>query len=260
MSDYSQIRFEIRERIATITLNRPDALNALTLDLMAELKHAVEQVNQDSQARALILTGAGRGFCSGQDLKNRLPEGADLVGTLMEAYYPAVEALRQCRVPTLAAVNGVAAGAGFSLALACDFIIAAQSARFIQAFSRIGLVPDLGSTYALPRAIGRSRALRVMMTGEPISASTAQDWGLTVQTVEGEQLLDTARQWLQPLVNGPTQALRKTRELVNASEENSFEAQCRLELELQQMLRVQHDAKEGGAAFLEKRKPVFKDL
>ncbi|NLC36209.1 MAG: crotonase [Alcaligenaceae bacterium] len=259
MSEYTQIHFEIRDTIATITLNRPDALNALTFDLMAELRRAVETVNQDTRARALILTGAGRGFCSGQDLKNRLPDGADLVGTLMEAYYPGIEALRQCRVPTLAAVNGVAAGAGFSLALACDFIIAAQSARFIQAFSRIGLVPDLGATYTLPRAIGRSRALRLMMTGEPLSAATAEAWGLTAQTVEDAQLLDAARHWLQPLVNGPTQALRKTRELVNASEENSFEAQCRLELEFQQMLRAQHDAKEGGAAFLEKRKPVFKD-
>lgn len=258
MHDYTHIRYEVDHAVATITLSRPEALNAINLELMAELLHAVHRVDADTDVRALILTGAGRGFCSGQDLKQRLPQDADIVTALMEAYYPAIAALRQCRVPVTAAVNGLAAGAGFSIALACDFIIAAESARFILAFSRIGLVPDLGASYVLPRAIGRARALQVMMTGDSISAANAENWGLAIKSVPDDQLLESAGEWAQRLAQGPTVALRKMRDLVDAAEHNSFEAHFRQELQTQAVLRVGHDAREGVAAFLEKRPAVFK--
>lgn len=256
----SNVGYAVQDAVATITLQRPQALNALTIDLMAELRQAVARANDDAAVRAVVLTGEGRGFCAGQDLKNRLPDGVDVVDALMDAYHPAVAALRSCRVPVTAAVNGVAAGAGFSLALACDFIVAAASARFICSFSRIALVPDLGATYMLPRAIGRARALRVMMTGEPITGPVAEDWGLAVACVPDAELMAWSQNWARQLAASPTRALRETRVLVDAAEDNSFDVQFRNELLVQRELRDAPDSREGVQAFLQKRPAVFRDL
>jgi 2-(1,2-epoxy-1,2-dihydrophenyl)acetyl-CoA isomerase len=259
MTPYTQIRYEVHDAVATVTLQRPHALNALTLALMAELLDAVQRVDADNGVRALVLTGEGRGFCSGQDLKDRLPEGTDLEQALMAAYHPPIAALRGCRVPVTAAVNGVAAGAGFSLALACDFIVAAESARFISAFSRIALVPDLGATHALPRAIGYRRALRMMMTGEAISGATAQDWGLATACVPDAELMAFSQGWAQRMAGSPTRALRETRTLLEAADRQDFDTQFRDELRIQSVLRDCPDAREGVQAFLEKRPAVFRD-
>lgn len=258
MANFECILWDVSEGVATLTLNRPDTLNALTFNLMRELGQALDIVEGDPSIRALILTGAGRGFCSGQDLRDRAPADADLESLLMSAYYPPLAGLRNCRVPVIAAVNGVAAGAGCSLALACDVIIASRSAKFIQIFSRIGLVPDLGATYLLPRAIGRGRALRAMMTHEPIAAQTAVEWGLISECVDDAELPAAARKLASQLAQGPTRALTQTRALVDAAAHHDFESQFRLELRTQQQIRGTHDASEGVAAFIEKRPAQFR--
>jgi 2-(1,2-epoxy-1,2-dihydrophenyl)acetyl-CoA isomerase len=226
---------------------------------MADLLAAVRRAEANSQVRALVLTGAGRGFCSGQDLSDRLPAGTDIEQVLMATYYPTIAGLRGCRLPVVMAVNGVAAGAGFSLAMAGDFLIASSSARFIQAFSRIGLVPDLGSTYLLPRAVGRARALRLMMTGEPLSGAVAYDWGLAIECVQPSHLLQRSIEFAEQLGKGPLEALRETRRLVEAGEHTEFDKQFRTELAVQSRMRCTPDALEGVQAFLAKREPMFTD-
>lgn len=251
------VLYERHGAVAILTLNRPSTLNALTHALMASLLTAIERAAEDLQVRAILLTGAGAGFCSGQDLRDRLPEGTDVEQALMSAYYPTIAALRASPVPVVVAVNGVAAGAGFSLAMAGDFVIASREARFIQAFRRIGLVPDLGATYLLPRAIGRSRALKLMMTGEPLSAAQAYEWGLAIECVEPDLLRQRALEFASKLADGPTEALIATRHLVDSAENNSFEAQFREELAVQNRMRASADAAEGVRAFLEKRPATF---
>ena len=257
MPTFKTLLWEVQDGVATLTLNRPETLNALTFELMDELGQALQEVQSQPAIRALILTGAGRGFCSGQDLRDRAPADADIEALLMSAYYPPMAALRTCRVPVIAAVNGVAAGAGCSLAMACDVIVAGRSAKFIQIFSRIGLVPDLGATYLLPKAIGRARALRAMMTHEPISADTAYQWGLISECVDDTLLAATTRKLAAQLAQGPTQALVQTRALVDASAHQDFESQFRMELRVQQQIRQTRDAREGVAAFVEKRSAKF---
>jgi 2-(1,2-epoxy-1,2-dihydrophenyl)acetyl-CoA isomerase len=194
MHDFENILFEVTGGIAALTLNRPQTLNALTFEMMGEVGTAMAEVENNGDINALVITGAGRGFCSGQDLRNRPPQGTDVVGALMEIYFPAMNAIRECRVPVVTAVNGTAAGAGCSLALTGDMTIAAKSARFIQVFSRIGLAPDLGSTYLLPRLIGRARALQMMMSNDPVSAETALAWGMIGECVADGELMARARQ------------------------------------------------------------------
>ena len=175
--------------VGVLTLNEPASLNAMTPDLLGDLAAAIGEMTDDPDIRALVLTAEGRGFCSGQNLKAFDSLGSDIVGSVMRHYFPALRALRECRVPVVVAVNGVAAGGGFSLAMSGDIIVAARSASFIQVFSRIGLVPDLGSTWLLPRLIGRQRALDLMLLNEPLSAERAKEWGLVRQVVDD----DTAR-------------------------------------------------------------------
>lgn len=258
MTSFSHILFESDDGVATLTLNRPEALNSLTLDMMTEVSQALAQVESDRSIRALILTGAGRGFCAGQDLRMRLPDGADMVETLMGCYYEAFAAIRACRVPVIMAINGVAAGAGFSLALAGDLPIAARSASFIQVFSRIGLAPDLGSTWLLPRIIGRARALRLMMTGEALSAQQALDWGLLIDLVDDAQLMPSALTLARRLAGGPTLAFLETRRLVDQADGNDFGRQCRLELQANAWLRETADSREAVAAFIDKRAARFR--
>ncbi len=257
MGEFKNIIFEVDDKVATLTLNRPQALNAMTFDLMYEIQDALNIIEKEKNIRALILTGAGRGFCAGQDLRNRPPDGSDIVELYTGCYFDAINGIRNCRVPVITAVNGTAAGGGFSLALAGDILLAAKSAKFIQVFSRIGLIPDLGSTYLLPQAIGRARALKMMMTNEPVTADQAMEWDLVSDVYEDDQLMDEARTLAARPADGPTYALEMTRKVVDESLHNDFKTQFRRELEVNAELREKLDSKEGVAAFLEKRPAVF---
>lgn len=193
-SHFEQIRFEVKAPLATLTLDRPEALNALTFQMMAEIHQALEEIECNHDIRALIVTGAGRAFCAGQDLKNRPPMGSDIVTALVEGYLPAMNGIRECRVPVVTAVNGVAAGGGCAMALLGDVTIAAESASFIQVFSRIGLAPDLGSTWLLPRLIGRNRALQMMLSNKPVPAEQALQWGMVNACVPDSALMTAAQE------------------------------------------------------------------
>ncbi|MGZ3412192.1 MAG: enoyl-CoA hydratase-related protein [Xanthobacteraceae bacterium] len=243
--------------VGLLTLNEPASLNAMTPELLGGLATAIGEMTSDPRVRALVLTGEGRGFCSGQNLKASESLGTDIVAGVMHHYWPAFRALRECRVPVVVAVNGVAAGGGFSLAMSGDIIIAARSASFIQVFSRIGLVPDLGSTWLLPRLIGRQRALELMFLNEPISAERAREWGLVRQVVDDDLLLDEAMKLAHHLAEGPTRALVATRQLLEESEHASYSAQFRREIEVQADIRQGEDALEGRKVFVEKRLARF---
>ena len=243
--------------VGVLTLNEPASLNAMTPDLLGGLASAISEMTDDSSVRALVLTGEGRGFCSGQNLKASEALGDDIVAGVMKFYWPAFRALRECRVPVVVAVNGVAAGGGFSLAMAGDIIVAARSASFIQVFSRIGLVPDLGSSWLLPRLIGRQRALELMLLNEPLSAERAEQWGLVRKVVDDVHLLDEATQLAQRLAAGPTRALVATRALLEESELATYAAQFQREIEVQSEIRRSADALEGRNAFVEKRAARF---
>jgi 2-(1,2-epoxy-1,2-dihydrophenyl)acetyl-CoA isomerase len=243
--------------VGLLTLNDPASLNAMTPELLGGLAAAIGEMTSDPTLRALVLTGEGRGFCSGQNLKASESLGNDIVAGVMRHYWPAFRALRECRVPVVVAVNGVAAGGGFSLAMAGDIIVAARSAKFIQVFSRIGLVPDLGSTWLLPRLIGRQRALELMLLNEPLSAERALEWGLVRQVVDDDSLRDEAMKLAHRLAEGPTRALVATRQLLEESEHASYSAQFRREIEVQAEVRQSEDALEGRNAFVEKRAARF---
>jgi len=243
--------------VGVLTLSEPASLNAMTPDLLGALATAIVEITDDTHVRALVLTGEGRGFCSGQNLKASEALGADIVAGVMRHYWPAFRAMRECRVPIVVAVNGVAAGGGFSLAMAGDIIVAARSASFIQVFSRIGLVPDLGSSWLLPRLVGRQRALELMLLNEPLSPERALEWGLVRQVVDDDRLLDEAIKLAQRLALGPTRALVATRALLEESEHASYAAQFRREIEVQADIRTSADALEGRNAFVEKRAVRF---
>ncbi|MCA6100379.1 MULTISPECIES: enoyl-CoA hydratase-related protein [Bradyrhizobium] len=244
-------------KVGILTLNDPASLNAMTPELLGDLARAVGEMSLDPDIRALVLTGEGRGFCSGQNLKAFQSLGDNIYTGVMRHYWPAMQALRECRMPVVVAVNGVAAGGGFSLAMSGDIILAARSASFIQVFSRIGLVPDLGSTWLLPRLIGRQRALDLMLLNEPLPAERAKEWGLVRDVVDDAKLLDEAKALAGRLADGPTRALVATRQLLEESEHASYADQFRREIELQQVIRESADAKEGRQAFVEKRKAQF---
>jgi 2-(1,2-epoxy-1,2-dihydrophenyl)acetyl-CoA isomerase len=243
--------------VGLLTLDEPETLNAMTPDLLGALATAIHETTADSALRALVLTGAGRGFCSGQNLKAFNSLGDDVAAGVMRHYWPAFQALRECRVPVVVAVNGVAAGGGFSLAMAGDVIVAARSASFIQVFSRIALVPDLGSTWFLPRLVGRQRALELMLLNEPLSAAQAKDWGLVREVFDDSVLLDGAMKLAQRLAAGPTRTLVATRRLIDESEHATYAAQFKREIEVQSDVRNSADALEGRKAFLEKRRARF---
>ena len=243
--------------VGLLTLDEPDSLNAMTPDLLNALRTAVEATSCSPGIRALVLTGAGRGFCSGQNLKAFQSLGSDLVAGVMTHYFPAITALRTCAVPVVVAVNGVAAGGGCSLAMAGDMIVAARSATFIQVFSRIGLVPDLGSTWLLPRLVGRQRALEPMLLNEPIPAARAAAWGLVREVFDDAKLKEGAMALAARLADGPTRALVATRRLMEESEQATFADQFRREIEVQAQIRESHDALEGRKAFVEKRPARF---
>ena len=261
MADYQNILFARDSGIARITLNRPDRLNSFTDAMHAELRDALAHVKGDGSLRALLLTGAGRGFCAGQDLSEReVPPGmepVDIGATIERNYKPLVLTLQTLPMPVVCAVNGVAAGAGANVALACDIIVAAKSASFIQAFCKIGLLPDAGGTYFLPRLVGTGRAIGLALTGDKLTAEQAAQWGLIWKCVEDSELSATVEALLQQFAAAPTRALAATKEALHASAGNTLKAQLDVERDLQQMLGRSADFQEGVAAFRAKRPPRF---
>jgi 2-(1,2-epoxy-1,2-dihydrophenyl)acetyl-CoA isomerase len=258
---FAAILFATDSAVATLTLNRPDRLNAFTPEMHEEIAAALTQVEGDAAIRALLITGAGRGFCAGQDLNLRRDGGASGdfdAGAALERYYnPLVRRLKALKKPVIAAVNGPAAGAGANLALACDIVIAARSATFLQAFCRIGLVPDSGGTWFLPRLAGSARAMGMMMLGEPLSAEKAAEWGLIWKTVDDDKLMPEARALAERLAQGPTVGLGLIKDALNHSLENGLDAQLDRERDLQRVAAKSADFREGVAAFLEKRPARF---
>jgi 2-(1,2-epoxy-1,2-dihydrophenyl)acetyl-CoA isomerase len=257
---FATILFALENGVATLTLNRPDRLNSFTQEMHEEVAAALGEVEGDSAIRALLVTGAGRGFCAGQDLNLReAAAGGEFdAGAAIDRYYnPLVRRLRALPKPVIAAVNGPAAGAGANLALACDIVIAARSASFLQAFCRIGLVPDTGGTWFLPRLAGSARALGMMLLGEPLPASTAAEWGLIWKVVEDAALMGEAKALAQKLAHGPTAGLGLIKEALNRSLESTLDAQLDTERDLQRIAGASADFREGVAAFLEKRPARF---
>ena len=258
---YEHILFSNEGGAARITLNRPDRLNSFNDAMHAEVRDALARVRAEPSSRVLLLTGAGRGFCAGQDLGDRSvapgAEPVDLGASIERNYKPLILALRSLPLPVVCAVNGVAAGAGANIALACDIVIAAKSASFIQAFSKIGLIPDSGGTYFLPRLVGTARALGLSLLGDKVSAEQAAQWGLIWQCVEDADLRATFDKLLAGLATAPTAGLAAAKRAIYASAGNTLEAQLDLERDVQRTLGFGPDYKEGVTAFAEKRPPRF---
>ena len=256
---YQTIQFNVADGVAHLTLSRPDKLNAFTPEMHGEIRDALGRIAAPgSGARVLLLSGAGRGFCAGQDLNQR--RGAEIpdLGHTVETYFnPLIRTLRGLEVPVIAAVNGVAAGAGMGLALACDIVIAARSATFIQAFARIGLVPDSGASFFLPRLAGVARAMGLTMLGEKISAEQAAAWGIIWKVVDDDKLTVEADALARQLARGPTKAYALIKQLLNQSLDNSLDRQLDLERDLQSNAGKSEDYREGVAAFFAKRPPNF---
>jgi 2-(1,2-epoxy-1,2-dihydrophenyl)acetyl-CoA isomerase len=259
--NYENILFQISEGIAELTLNRPDKLNSFTQAMHDELRHALHEVQRDKSVRVLVLTGAGRGFCAGQDLSERAVEpGArpvDLGDSVERNYAPLVQTLRSLPMPVICAVNGVAAGAGANIVFACDIVVAAQSASFVEAFARLGLIPDTGGTYFLPRLVGTARAMGMAMLGEKISAEQAESWGLIWKCVPDQDLGVTVQAMARHFAQAPTKGLAFTKQAIYASPQNSLQQQLVLECGMMSELGRSEDFREGVNAFIEKRAPRF---
>lgn len=254
--EYQTIRFEVEDGLAVLTLNRPDVRNALSSQMRAEILDVFRNLGEG--VRAVVMTGAGQAFCSGQDLGDATNvAAADLERTLRDEYEPMLRAILDCPVPTIAAVNGAAAGAGANLALACDVAIAAESASFTQAFTRIGLMPDAGGTYWLPRQVGFARAMGTALFAEPVSARRAAEWGMIWEAVPDGSFDAIWRRKARHLASGPTAAYARVKEALRATWANDLEAQLSLEAKLQGACGQTRDFKEGILAFLEKRAARF---
>ncbi len=259
---YNAIEFNIDAGVATLTLNRPDSLNSFNSEMHEEVRQAMRQVTEDSAVRCLLLTANGRGFCAGQDLGDRTvtaDAGPPNLGESVDKNYnPLIRSIMKLPKPVVCAVNGVAAGAGASLALACDIVLAARSASFIQVFCKIGLVPDSGGSWNLPRAVGLPRARGLAMLGDKLPAEKAEAWGMIWKCVDDDQLMVEARKLAAHLATQPTRGLGKIKQLLAASTSNSLDQQLDLERDTMQELGHSHDYQEGVAAFLAKRAAVFK--
>lgn len=258
--DYETILLDIADGAAHLTLNRPDRLNSFTVQMHEEVSRALEKVAA-SDARVLVLTGAGRGFCAGQDLSDRAVapggDGVDLGESLEQRYNPLIRRLTSLEMPVLCAVNGVAAGAGANIALACDIVLAARGAKFIQSFANIGLIPDSGGTWTLPRLAGQARALGLALTGEPLTAERAEAWGLIWKCVDDDKLAEETGALASRFALAPTRGLAMTKKFIRESGARTLEAQLDLERDAQRALGRTGDYKEGVAAFMEKRPPKF---
>jgi 2-(1,2-epoxy-1,2-dihydrophenyl)acetyl-CoA isomerase len=261
------IQIEQQGAVRVLRLNRPEALNAFTAAMLGQLRQALEGAAEDGQTRCVLLTGAGRAFSAGQDLADphvapsREPGAAPKdIGHMLDHYYiPLALRLRSMPVPVVAAVNGVAAGAGANLALGCDLVLAAEGASFVQAFSKIGLIPDCGGTWLLPRLVGRAKALELALLGDRIKAAQAERLGLISRAVPDAELMDTTLQLAQKLAGMPTRALAETRRALDDALKLEFEPALKREAALQSQLGFAYDYLEGTAAFLDKRQPAFRD-
>lgn len=249
------------EGVLEITLNRPDRLNSFNDEMHAALADALGQAESDKSCRAVLLTGAGRGFCAGQDLDARNPDKMngppDLGETLERFYNPMIRRIRGLGKPVVCAVNGVAAGAGANLALACDIVLAARSTRFIQSFARVGLIPDAGGSWMLPRLIGEARAKAIAMTAEPVTAERAEHWGMIWRSVDDEDLMTEARSLATRLAAGPTFGLGQMKDLIQQAAAHDLDAHLDIEAQYQRAAGLSPDYAEGVRAFLEKREPKF---
>ena len=259
---YQTIVLEKSEGVAKLTLNRPDKLNSFNVQMHEELQTALDDIATDGETRCLLLTGAGRGFCAGQDLGDRAVSSdqapPDLGMSVEKFYNPLIRRITNLKMPVICALNGVAAGAGASLVMACDIVIAARSASFILSFAKVGLVPDSGSSWHFARALGLPRAKAMAMLGNKLKAEQAEQWGLIYQVVDDESLMDEANKLSCYLATQPTEALANIKELVHTSFDYSLNEQLERERKAMQHLGRSHDYKEGVSAFMEKREPKFK--
>ncbi len=259
---YETIEYAVEQGVATLRLNRPDTLNSFNTQMHREVREALSQVRRDPAVRSLLVTGNGRGFCAGQDLNDRAvapgAEPVDLGDSVEQNYNPLIRAITTLEKPVVCGVNGVAAGAGASIALACDIVIAARSASFVQAFARIGVIPDSGGTWILPRALGLPRAKALAMLGEKLPAATAAEWGLIWKCVDDEALAGEALGLARHLATQPTLALARIKQAMNASGSNTLHEQLEMEKGFMRELGYSHDYREGVAAFRDKRKAEFR--
>lgn len=258
---YETILFELNDGVAQLVLNRPSRMNSFTEQMHAELSDALSRLESETEARALLITGAGRGFCAGQDLMDRTmvpgQPAHDLGDAVGRLWNPLIQKLTQLPMPVICAVNGVAAGAGVSVALACDIVLAARSAKLIMAFSSVGLIPDSGGTWVLPKLIGLSRAMGMALTAEPISAERAESWGLIWKCVDDEVLASEAIDLATRLAQGPTKALSATKRALRTTGAMTLDEALHMERDLMRMMGFSKDYAEGVAAFIEKRPARF---
>ncbi|WIO73940.1 2-(1,2-epoxy-1,2-dihydrophenyl)acetyl-CoA isomerase PaaG [Porticoccaceae bacterium LTM1] len=259
---FTTINYTVEDGVAVLTLNRPDRLNSFNTEMHGEVREALRCAANDKLVRCVVLTGAGRGFCAGQDLSDRNvaadSEMPDLGESVEKNYNPLIRALMGMEKPIICAVNGVAAGAGANIALACDIVVAAESASFIEVFCNIGLIPDSGGTWNLPRAVGLPRAKGLALLGEKLPAKKAEEWGLIWKCVEDDNLMDDVMAMARRLATQPTKGLGLIKKALNESTAHSYHHQLELEKEYMRQAGRTHDYREGVAAFMEKRKPEFK--
>ncbi|MEZ4755208.1 MAG: enoyl-CoA hydratase-related protein [Flavobacteriales bacterium] len=255
---YTKILYTVADGVATITLNRPDKLNSFDREMALETIDALDQSKDDASVRAVLLTGEGRAFCAGQDLAEAIAPGTKIEEIISTQYNPIVRRIRSLPKPVVAAVNGVAAGAGANIAYACDLTLAAESANFIQSFINIGLIPDSGGTFTLPRLVGMQRAFGQMILAPKVSAKEAEAQGMIWKAVPDTELMNEATALAKKLATMPTKAIALTKEALNRAQHASLDTQLDHENELQSIAGRSHDYNEGVKAFLEKRKPVYK--
>jgi len=254
----SNILFSIHNSVGKIILNRPDVLNCFNMSMAKEMQAAIDECAASNAVRCVLITGEGRAFSAGQDLSAAIEPGVEIKQIVREQYNPIILKLRQIEKPVVCAVNGVAAGAGANIAFACDIALAASSATFIQAFSKIGLIPDSAGTFFLPRLIGLQRSTALMMLGDKLTAQQAMEYGLIYKVFPDESLMAEAEKMAAQLASMPTKGLGYTKRLLNASLHNDLNEQLQMEENMQDAAAKTYDHKEGVKAFLEKRKPVFK--
>ena len=261
MNGQATILSKLDKGVLSVTLNRPDKLNAFNDEMHLALREQIQRAHDEPDIRCVLITGAGRAFCAGQDLGDRDPsamDGPPDLGHTLETYYnPTLRLIRTLEKPVIVAVNGVAAGAGANFALACDIVLAARSAKFIQAFTRIGLTPDAGGSWSLARLVGEARAKALAMTADPLDAERAADWGLIWKAIDDDALMKEALDLARSLASGPTRGLGLTKRSIQAAATNDFSDQLDIERDLQREAGRTSDYAEGVSAFLQKRKPVF---